>query len=294
MTCPGDQPDEHRPEEVELQIEHRDRDRRPDQHEAARAEDAGAQRPQQAPHGRLLAGAHEERAEIDEANPDRHHQQRQHQRLRVEQQRVGAAVEDAERPAVEDGVLAFAGRADDRDGGERHRRDDRAGVGLEQVGAHARHVADVVADVVRDGGGLRGSSSGMPTSALPTRSAPTSAALVKMPPPTRAKSAIEEAPNANAVSGSTDSRDVEQGDRGQAQANHGHPMTVPEEKATRSAGLSPTRAFAAVRRWRAPRRTCRCTRRAGGESRPAGRRGCCAGGPSRAPTRRAPGPRTCR
>ncbi len=37
--------------------------------------------------------------------------------------------------------------------------------------------------------GLRGSSSGMPCSTLPTRSAPTSAALVKMPPPTRANSA---------------------------------------------------------------------------------------------------------
>src|SRR5260370_750277 len=37
--------------------------------------------------------------------------------------------------------------------------------------------------------GLRGSSSGMPASTLPTRSAPTSAALVKMPPPTRMNSA---------------------------------------------------------------------------------------------------------
>src|SRR6218665_3748365 len=35
--------------------------------------------------------------------------------------------------------------------------------------------------------GLRGSSSGMPASTLPTRSAPTSAPLVKMPPPRRAK-----------------------------------------------------------------------------------------------------------
>ena len=34
--------------------------------------------------------------------------------------------------------------------------------------------------------GLRASSSGMPASILPTRSAPTSAALVKIPPPTRA------------------------------------------------------------------------------------------------------------
>ena len=34
----------------------------------------------------------------------------------------------------------------------------------------------------------------MPASTLPTRSAPTSAAFVKIPPPTRANSAIEEAP----------------------------------------------------------------------------------------------------
>ena len=37
--------------------------------------------------------------------------------------------------------------------------------------------------------GLRGSSSGIPCSTLPTRSAPTSAALVKIPPPTRANNA---------------------------------------------------------------------------------------------------------
>src|SRR5215212_5748768 len=35
--------------------------------------------------------------------------------------------------------------------------------------------------------GLRGSSSGMPASIFPTRSAPTSAAFVKMPPPRREK-----------------------------------------------------------------------------------------------------------
>ncbi len=45
--------------------------------------------------------------------------------------------------------------------------------------------------------GFRGSSSGIPASTLPTRSAPTSAALVKIPPPTRAKSAIEDAPREN-------------------------------------------------------------------------------------------------
>ena len=42
--------------------------------------------------------------------------------------------------------------------------------------------------------GLRGSSSGIPASTLPTRSAPTSAALVKMPPPSRAKTEISEPP----------------------------------------------------------------------------------------------------
>ncbi len=41
---------------------------------------------------------------------------------------------------------------------------------------------------------LRGSSSGMPCSTLPTRSAPTSAALVKIPPPTRMNIAISAAP----------------------------------------------------------------------------------------------------
>ena len=44
--------------------------------------------------------------------------------------------------------------------------------------------------------GLRGSSSGIPASILPTRSAPTSAAFVKMPPPRRAKTEISEPPKA--------------------------------------------------------------------------------------------------
>ncbi len=45
--------------------------------------------------------------------------------------------------------------------------------------------------------GLRGSSSGMPASTLPTRSAPTSAPLVKMPPPSRAKIEISDEPKAS-------------------------------------------------------------------------------------------------
>ena len=49
--------------------------------------------------------------------------------------------------------------------------------------------------------GLRGSSSGMPASTLPTRSAPTSAPLVKMPPPRRAKIEISEPPKPRPTSG---------------------------------------------------------------------------------------------
>ena len=47
--------------------------------------------------------------------------------------------------------------------------------------------------------GLRGSSSGMPASTLPTRSAPTSAAFVKMPPPTRRNRASSEPPKPNPI-----------------------------------------------------------------------------------------------
>ncbi len=50
---------------------------------------------------------------------------------------------------------------------------------------------------------LRGSSSGMPASTLPTMSVPTSAPLVKMPPPRRAKTEISDAPNPNPMSAET-------------------------------------------------------------------------------------------
>ena len=56
--------------------------------------------------------------------------------------------------------------------------------------------------------GLRGSSSGIPASILPTRSAPTSAAFVKMPPPNRAKIEIREAPKASETSASITSRSL--------------------------------------------------------------------------------------
>ncbi|MBT9148195.1 MAG: hypothetical protein DDT32_01965 [Syntrophomonadaceae bacterium] len=45
--------------------------------------------------------------------------------------------------------------------------------------------------------GFLGSSSGIPASTLPTKSEPTSAALVKIPPPTLANRAMEDAPAPN-------------------------------------------------------------------------------------------------
>ena len=50
---------------------------------------------------------------------------------------------------------------------------------------------------------LRGSSSGIPASTLPTMSPPTSAPLVKMPPPSRAKIEIRDAPKLRAISASS-------------------------------------------------------------------------------------------
>jgi hypothetical protein len=71
---------------------------------------------------------------------------------------------------------------------------------FEQVRGHARAVADVVADVVGDDGRVARVVLGMPASTLPTRSAPTSAPFVKMPPPSRAKIEISEPPNARPTS----------------------------------------------------------------------------------------------
>ena len=65
--------------------------------------------------------------------------------------------------------------------------------------------------------GLRGSSSGIPASTLPTRSAPTSAALVKMPPPSRAKTEISEPPKPRPISASTASLSVVVGEHEDAE-----------------------------------------------------------------------------
>ena len=99
--------------------------------------------------------------------------------------------------------------------------------------------------------GLRGSSSGMPASTLPTRSAPTSAALVKMPPPTRRNRASSEPPKPKPM------RMAElvfwkimmitvAPRRPRPTVNM--PATPPVRNATwRAAGMEPVRAAAAVR-----------------------------------------------
>src|SRR5262249_29487246 len=74
--------------------------------------------------------------------------------------------------------------------------------GLEEVGTTASAVTDVVTPRSAITAGLRGSSSGMFASTLPTRSAPTSAALVKIPPPRRANTEISDPPNARPTSAS--------------------------------------------------------------------------------------------
>ncbi len=89
---------------------------------------------------------------------------------------------------------------------------------------------------------LRGSSSGMPCSTLPTRSAPTSAALVKMPPPTRMNMASRAAPNAKPSStrGASPpyaSSTTEAPSRPSPTVNI--PTTPPARKAVRSARFVP-------------------------------------------------------
>ena len=42
----------------------------------------------------------------------------------------------------------------EKDRGEQHGRDDGHGIGLEQIGGHAGAVADIVADIVGDHGGV--------------------------------------------------------------------------------------------------------------------------------------------
>ncbi len=107
--------------------------------------------------------------------------------------------------------------------------------------------------------GLRGSSSGMPASTLPTRSAPTSAPFVKMPPPRRAKIEMREEPKARPMSGFTTSLiftscpDEPCSSMKKAVTERRprpttrRPVTAPPLKAMSSAGPMPRRAASAVR-----------------------------------------------
>ena len=104
--------------------------------------------------------------------------------------------------------------------------------------------------------GLRGSSSGMPASTLPDRSPATSAALVKMPPPTRANSAMDDAPSD--IPSSDPTADGPRPSRPPysqyrramprvPRATTVRPMTAPLENATRRAPARLVRAAAVVR-----------------------------------------------
>ena len=105
--------------------------------------------------------------------------------------------------------------------------------------------------------GLRGSSSGIPASTLPTRSAPTSAALVKIPPPTRANRAMELAPipkvSMALVMSAASSLNTKRSSMNHTEMSSRprpttvKPMTEPAENATRRPLFRPSRQALAVR-----------------------------------------------
>ena len=130
---PGHQSDDDHPEEVEAQVQDGDGDAGADEHQDSRSEYAYPKRPQQAAHAGALAGAHQEGADYRREDADGGHQQGQGVEIVVKAVRGGPP----------DGSRAH--------GGQGQRRDDGADVGLKQVGAHAGHVAHVVAHVVGDG-----------------------------------------------------------------------------------------------------------------------------------------------
>ena len=87
----------------------------------------------QAPHVGALAGADEEGADDGRSDTERGDEQREYGQL------ISAG-----------GQCAGAHR------GQGDRRDDRADVGLEEVGAHAGNVAHVVTYIIGDGGRVTG------------------------------------------------------------------------------------------------------------------------------------------
>ena len=98
---------------------------------------------------------------------------------------------------------------------------------------------------------FRGSSSGIPASILPTRSAPTSAALVNIPPPTLANRLMRLAPNPkpmtmSTLSGVAPNRIKKPLVPSSARPTTAIPVTAPPLKATSMASLSPSLALFAV------------------------------------------------
>ena len=128
-----DKASEDHPEEFERQLQEEHHRSGRHEHQGAGTEDARAQRPEQLRHGRGVTGTHEERAQDGRQDANASDDQRQHRERAVE-----AAFGNAE------------GHSANRDQGQC--RDHRPDIRFEQVGAHAGDVADVVTDVVRDGG----------------------------------------------------------------------------------------------------------------------------------------------
>ena len=106
--------------------------------------------------------------------------------------------------------------------------------------------------------GLRGSSSGIPASTLPTKSAPTSAPLVKIPPPKRAKIEMREEPKAKPIKGCNtaerswpppmETRNMKnKATPSRPKPTTSIPVIAPPLKATLSASFMPTVAACAVR-----------------------------------------------
>ena len=86
--------------------------------------------------------------------------------------------------------------------------------------------------------GLRGSSSGMPASILPTRSAPTSAAFVKMPPPRRAKTEIRLPPKPSPIRASIASLSLwSVEDQDAVEAGHAQQRQADDQQAGHRAAL---------------------------------------------------------
>ena len=132
------QPGEDYPEQLEGQPQDLDGDARSDQYQDSGAEYAGAQGPEEAPHVCAFLRSHQEGAQDRGYDAHGGYEDWQGEHRRVE---IGLEVADVVQ--LQEGC-ARRGQGD--------RGDYGADVGLEEVSAHARNVAHVVANVVGDGG----------------------------------------------------------------------------------------------------------------------------------------------